>query len=126
MRSSYRILVVDDEEDILSITKKSLERYGHVADTFSSSLQAFEQFKQDPLLYDIVISDIRMPGIKGYELLKKVKQLNPSVKVFLMSAYEMWESPELTSEPEVKVDDFLQKPFPPDSLCVTIRKHMAK
>jgi DNA-binding NtrC family response regulator len=125
MPDSYRIMVVDDEEDILAITKKSLERYGHVADTFSSSLDALEHFRKNPNLYDVVITDIRMPGIRGYELSQEMKKLNPTVKVFLMSAYEVWQSSD-TTDPYSKIDDFLQKPFDRHMLCLTIRKHMSR
>ena len=125
VQDSYRVLIVDDEEDILAITRKSLERYGHIADTFSSAIDALEHFKNNPKLYDVVISDVRMPGIRGYELVTEMKRLNPSIKVFLMSAYEVWQSTE-SLDPAAKVDDFLQKPFDRHMLCMTLRKHMAR
>jgi len=125
VQDSYRVLIVDDEEDILAITKKSLERYGHIADTFSNAVNALEHFKNNPKLYDVVISDVRMPGIRGYELLTEMKRLNPSIKVFLMSAYEVWQSTE-SLDPAAKVDDFLQKPFDRHVLCMTLRKHMSR
>jgi len=125
MQDSYRVLIVDDEEDILAITKKSLERYGHVADTFSSPIDALEHFKTNPGLYDVVISDVRMPGLRGYDLLTEMKKLNPAVKVFLMSAYEVWQSTG-SSDPATRIDDFLQKPFDRHVLCMTLRKHMTR
>ena len=124
---TYRVLIVDDEEDILAITKKSLERYGHSADTFSSSVDALDHFKNNPTAYDVVITDVRMPGIRGYDLLKEIKMLNPLVKVFLMSAYEVWQQYSAPNfDAAVKVDEFLQKPFDRHLLCVTLRKHMAR
>lgn len=63
---AYRILAVDDEQDILTIIKMSLERYNHKVDTFSNLLKALSHFEKNPA-YDLVIADIRMPYMTGYE-----------------------------------------------------------
>ena len=125
MQESYRVLLVDDEEDILEITRKSLERYGHVANTFLSSTEAFQHFREHPNDYDVLVTDVRMPGMRGYELAQEVKKINPAIKVFLMSAYEVWQNAP-SGDPAPQIDEFLQKPFDRHVLCMTLRKHLAK
>jgi two-component SAPR family response regulator len=60
---------------------------------------------------DMVISDIRMPGMNGYEFVKQAKNINPKVKVVLMSSFEIKENEFSNLLPHVKIDAFLQKPF---------------
>ena len=125
VQESYRVLLVDDEEDILEITRKSLERYGHVAQTFLNSADALQHFREHPSDYDVLVTDVRMPGIRGHELAREAKKINPAIKVFLMSAYEVWQNTP-AGDPASQIDDFLQKPFDRHVLCMTLRKHLAK
>ena len=73
---AYRILAVDDELDILTIIKMSLERYNHKVDTFSNPLKALSHFEKNPA-YDLVITDIRMPYMTGYELASRLRAIDP-------------------------------------------------
>jgi CheY-like chemotaxis protein len=66
--------------------------------------------------YGIVISDISMPDMNGYEFVKHVKKFNPKVKIILTSAFEIENNEFLNVLPEVKVDAFIQKPFSPKAL----------
>ena len=59
----------------------------------------------------LVLSDIRMPGINGYEFVMEVKKINPKVKVILTNAFEILEKEFHNLLPDIKVDAFLQKPF---------------
>jgi two-component SAPR family response regulator len=59
----------------------------------------------------MVISDIRMPGINGYEFVKQVKKIKPQIKRILMSAFEIKDKEFHNMLPDIKVDAFLQKPF---------------
>jgi two-component SAPR family response regulator len=64
----------------------------------------------------IVISDIRMPAMNGYEFVKQVKKIDPQVKIILMSSFEIDDNNLLDVLPDVKIDTFLQKPFSLDIL----------
>ena len=119
------ILVVDDERDIANQIKRSLESVdGFKACTFTDPFAALEHFNLGYEDHQIVISDIRMPGMNGYEFLKQVKKINPQVKIILMSSFEINDNELLDVLPDVKIDTFLQKPFSLDILrnMVTISK----
>ena len=110
-RSNTNILVVDDEQDIVNLIKQSLEPNGFQAYIFIEPSAALEHFISHSKDYDIVISDIRMPGMNGYEFIRNVKENNPKVKVILMTAFEVDDKEFHNVLSDIKLDTFLQKPF---------------
>ena len=110
---STSVLAVDDEYDIVNSIKQSLERNRqHRVCLFIDAAEALNHFKSDSKDYHgLVISDIRMPGMSGYEFVKHVKTTDSQVKVILMSAFEIQEKQFHNMLPDTKVDGFLQKPF---------------
>jgi DNA-binding NtrC family response regulator len=109
--SSISILVMDDEYDIVKLIQKSLQTHPFKVRTFTDHSAALEHFISHSKDYDIIISDIRMPGMNGYEFVRKAKERNPKVKVVLMSAFEIETKEFHNVLPDIKVDAFLQKPF---------------
>jgi DNA-binding NtrC family response regulator len=109
-------LVVDDEYDILDTIRQWLELDGSKVCTFADPLAALEHFKSNSKDHNIVISDIRMPGINGYEFVKQIKKINPKVKVILMSACEIENKRMSNLLAALKVDAFIKKPFSPKML----------
>ena len=107
------ILAVDDENAIVDIIKQSLQRQEFKVCTFTDPFKALTHFnsasKED--YHHIVLSDIRMPGMNGYEFVRKIKENDPKVKVILMSAFEINNKEFHNLLPDIKVDAFLQKPF---------------
>ena len=106
------ILVLDDEPDITAIVKKSLQDLGFRVSAFTDPVVALEYLKSNfENCCNIVISDIRMPGMNGYEFAKKVKGIKPECKIILMSAFDInnVEFPKVLQG--VSIDAFLQKPF---------------
>ncbi|MFL6411312.1 MAG: response regulator [Nitrososphaeraceae archaeon] len=84
------IVVVDDERDIVNQIKRSLEAMdGLKVYTFTDPFAALEHFNSGCKDHHIVISDIRMPGMNGYELVKQVRKIDPQVKIILMSSFEI-------------------------------------
>jgi DNA-binding NtrC family response regulator len=115
--NSKSIVVVDDERDIVNQIKRSLEAMdGLKVYTFTDPFAALEHFNSSCKDHHIVISDIRMPGMNGYEFVKQVKKINPQAKIILMSSFEIDDNNLLDVLPDVKIDTFLQKPFSLDIL----------
>lgn len=83
-----RILIVDDEEDITSILKKGLEKYGYEIDVFNDPLLAFSSFRAGS--YDLILLDIRMPKMDGFDLYQRITQLDSKTKVCFMTAFEVY------------------------------------
>ena len=111
------IMVVDDERDIVNQIKRSLEAMdGLKVYTFTDPFAALEHFNSSCKDHPIVISDIRMPGMNGYEFVKQVKKIDPQVKIILMSSVGINDNNLLDALPDVKIDTFLQKPFSLDIL----------
>ena len=121
--SNTSILAVDDEYDIVNLIKQFLERgEQHRVCAFIDVLEALNHLKLDSDHHDIVISDIRMPGMNGYEFVKHVKNTDSQVKVILMSAFEIQEKRFHNVLPDTKVDGILQKPFSLGQLNDAIEK----
>ena len=84
------ILVLDDEPDITAIVKKSLQDLGFRVSAFTDPIVALEYFNLNFRdCCSLTISDIRMPGLSGYEFAIKIKGIKPECKIILMSAFEI-------------------------------------
>ncbi|MFL6327194.1 MAG: response regulator, partial [Nitrososphaeraceae archaeon] len=84
---SGSILVLDDEFDIINPIKHSLQRIGLHVYAFTDPNLALEHFRINCKDYILVVSDIRMPGMNGFEFVRRVREINPAIKVLLMSAF---------------------------------------
>jgi DNA-binding response OmpR family regulator len=87
MKQQYRILLVDDDLDILNVLKRGLEINGFHVDAYSSSQKMLDSFK--PSTYDLTILDIRMPGLSGFQLYREMKKLDPAITTCFLSAFEV-------------------------------------
>ena len=121
--SAHSILVVDDELDIVLIFKQALSRRGYTVFGFTDPLLALEHFKVNSADYGLVITDVRMPRMSGFELAANVKAIKPDAKVVLMSAFEV--SDLEFSMPTVKINDFLRKPVDVKTLVRRVKVAMA-
>src|SRR5215467_1082116 len=79
-----RILIVDDESDITTALKIFLEIQGFQVDAFTDPVNALAQFKAD--FYQLLILDIKMPDMNGFELFTEIKKKDKTVKVFFLTA----------------------------------------
>jgi DNA-binding NtrC family response regulator len=106
------ILVLDDESDIVRVVERFLQGIGFSVSAFTDPVVALEYFHSNfKDCCSIVISDIRMPGMNGYEFIKKVKRIKPECRTILMSAFEINDIEFSKVLPDIKVGAFLQKPF---------------
>ena len=103
------ILLVDDNEDVAIIAKLQLQRFGYTIVTNFSGAEALETFKSDPDKFDLVISDIGMPGMNGYNVMTEIRKIRKDIPVVLCSGSD--ESMLMDSKTECTADGFLMKPF---------------
>ena len=108
-------MVVDDEKDILRIIKRDLEASNNntfEVDTFYSSELAIRAFDNHPKdYYDLILTDIRMPKINGFELYRRIKEKNPSMKIAFITAFEINKEEFNKVLPSIDVKDFIIKPI---------------
>lgn len=105
------ILVVDDEFDIVTLIRRSLQNHGFNTLGFTDPIIALEQFQNNSKSFAMVISDIRMPSMNGYELIRKIKSIHPTIKTILISAFEINKNEFSKVMPSVKIDAFISKPI---------------
>jgi DNA-binding response OmpR family regulator len=118
-----RILVVDNERDITVALQVGLEDGGFDVDTFTDPSLALKSFK--PGFYDLVLIDIVMPDIDGFELYERLKKIDPDVKVCFLTASEMYHEEFRKAEHcSLNKDLFLQKPIPMNDLIMEINKRL--
>jgi DNA-binding NtrC family response regulator len=106
-----KLLVVDDDSDIVQVLKMGLLKNRFLVEAFTNPDEALQSFKSDAESYCLLLSDIRMPGLSGMQLARKVKEINPKVKVILMTAFEIRDSEFSKVFPSTQVDGFVQKPI---------------
>jgi DNA-binding response OmpR family regulator len=106
----YRVMIVDDEPDITTIFKIGLENNQFIVTTFNDPLEALSRFK--PGLYDLLILDIRMPGMNGFQLYQKIRSIDEKVKVCFLTAFEEARGEFKSSFPFLEeVKCYLKKPI---------------
>ena len=106
-----RLLVIDDDPDIVYVLKHGLQKNGFLVDAFTNPEEALRSFESNPHDLCLVVSDVRMPGLSGIQLARKVKQINPDIKVVLMTAFEIRDTEFSKVFPSTQVDGFVQKPI---------------
>jgi two-component SAPR family response regulator len=121
------ILVLDDEFDIVNVIKLGLNKTNNLkVYGFTDPLLALEHFKLNTAEYGLVISDIRMPKMNGYEFVREVKKIKPKVKVFLMTAFDINSQEFSKVLPDIKVNQFIKKPISIGELTTSILNHINK
>jgi DNA-binding NtrC family response regulator len=114
----YRILVVDDEQDICKALNFLLSREGYAVDTALSGREALELMKKSGC--DLLLTDLKMEGMDGIELLERAGELYPSTIVVIMTAYASVESAVVAMKKGAS--DYIVKPFVHEDVILTIRR----
>ena len=120
--SPTRILVIDDDEDILNLFSDFLKKEGYGVTSFLDPLKALEEIHRRPQRYSIIITDVRMPGISGIELIRRICKINHDIKVIIISAFEL-NGEDLRN---IRYDNFIEKPVHMQYLAQTIEKILKK
>lgn len=112
------MLVVDDEKDMLEVLRDILSKESHEVTTAGSGSQALEKF--GPGRYDVVVTDLKMPGMGGIELLEEIRKRDPEVAVILLSAFGTIET--AVEAMKKGAFDFVTKPLIPKVLLAALEK----
>lgn len=117
-------MIVDDEQDILITIKMVLDKseFQNI-DIFSGPLEALANFKADK--YELVVVDIRMPGMSGYDLYREIRKQDKNVWVCFVSAFEDYFQESSKLFPNDKTEFFMRKPMTMSKLLQKINERLA-
>ena len=119
---SNRIMIIDDEKIVGEMAKISLEQESYEVETFLNAAPAMERLKEEK--FDVVVTDLKMKGIDGLELLRTVKNLYPETKVIMITAFANLDA--AIEALRGDVHDFFPKPVKIKELKESIRRALSK
>lgn len=120
--SQYRIMVIDDEKIVCDMAKMSLEQEGYIVETFLNAEPALKRLKEQK--FDVVVTDYKMKGIDGMEVLRTVKKLYPDTEVIMITAFANLDA--AIEALRGKVHDFFPKPVRIKELKASIQRALNK
>jgi DNA-binding NtrC family response regulator len=116
------VMVVDDDKDIVRIIRIGLENAGFHVHAFTDPLVALEHIEQGCGECEVLISDIRMPRMNGFQLVKRIRQTRPEMKLLLMTAFEIKKTDLESVVPSTHIDNVIMKPFAISKLVSVLSK----
>jgi DNA-binding response OmpR family regulator len=118
-----KIMLIDDDPSISYLFTQYLRSAGMTVDSFTDPEKALSHFiESDYRHYDLVITDIRMTHLNGFELYQQLKAVDPNLQIIFVTALDIGQ--EITTLlPEVKLNQFLVKPVNPNVLINSVKKH---
>lgn len=124
LKGNEQILFVDDEPEITFMGKKMLENLGYKVSISSDSISALEEFKKDPGKYSLLVTDQSMPNIPGTQLAALMKEIQPSLKIIIITGY----ADNLSDEDLSKygISEVILKPMILDDFSKVIRRVLDK
>lgn len=115
-----RLLVVDDEDELAMMNKRSLEKLGYQVVAVTKSREALDIFRSNPYEFDLIVTDLTMPHMTGLTLAYKIKEIRDSVPIILCTGFS-----ELVTDNDVKaagIDTLLKKPVLRSTMALTVRQ----
>jgi DNA-binding NtrC family response regulator len=120
--SRYKIMVIDDEKIVGDMAKLSLEQEGYIVETFLNAEPALKRLQEEK--FDVVVTDYKMKGIDGMEVLKTVKDLYPATQVIMITAFANLDA--AIEALRRDVHDFFPKPVKIKELKASIKRALEK
>jgi two-component system, OmpR family, response regulator ChvI len=117
-----KILVVDDEPDVAASFRSDLEEYGFNADAYTDPEEALQIFKPDT--YDLLLLDINMPKLDGFELFEKIQKRDPQASACFITAFENYFEGFKQIFPGMEIDCYIRKPISKSELAKKIHLHV--
>jgi CheY-like chemotaxis protein len=121
--SKKRILIVDDEADIARFFKLALEHAGFIVDVFNYPIKSLSNYTAGT--YDLLLLDIRMPQMSGFELYDKIKAIDDNVNVYFVTAFEEYYDEFKERFPHSdKTEWFIRKPIGVEELILKVKSRL--
>jgi CheY-like chemotaxis protein len=120
MGNSEHVLFIDDEQGLIEVAGAVLQKLGYRVTAMADARQALELFLEDPLQFDLIITDQSMPEITGIVLARQILEVRPDIPVILCTGFSEVVSPEEVKKMGLR--DFLMKPVTKDGLARAIRR----
>lgn len=117
-----KVLLVDDDSDVIITIAKSLRKYGIKVTGYSDPRQAVSQFK--PKTYDFILLDVSMPGLTGFDVAKQVWDKDPDARICFFSAFDIYEKEAQVVFKDIKTVFFVKKPIGTAELARFIKDHL--
>jgi two-component system, OmpR family, response regulator ChvI len=117
-----RILIVDDEPGITLAFKKGLENEGYEVDIFNDPIAALSNFKANS--YSLLLLDVKMPRMNGFELYREIEKLDNQVKVCFITAFEVYYEGLKEIFPDLETGCFIRKPVEITELVKRIKAEL--
>ena len=121
--SNKRILIVDDEVDIARFFKLALEHAGFIVDVFNDPIKSLSSYKAG--IYDLILLDIRMPKMSGFELYDKIKAIDDNINIYFITAFEEYYDEFKKRFPHSdKTEWFIRKPIGVEELISRVKSRL--
>lgn len=118
------VLIVDDERDIVTVLTKMLQNAGFNVAGFADPVDALAHFKVFFEMYVLLLSDIHMPHMSGYEFAQRIRQIKPDVKIILITAAELDDYEKTVVVKSLGITQIVKKPMRVSELIQTVSKHV--
>lgn len=120
--NSHKIMIIDDEKIVGDMAKMSLEQEGYAVETFLNAEPALKRLKEEQ--FDVIVTDYKMKGIDGMEVLKTVKDLYPKTQIIMITAFANLDA--AIEALRRDVHDFFPKPVKIKELKASIKRALGK
>jgi DNA-binding response OmpR family regulator len=117
-------MLIDDEADITKTLNDGLQRHGYDVETYNDPEVAIEKYKTN--VFDRVITDIRMPTMNGFELARRIWQIDAGAGICFLTSFEIHEAEAKKVFPNLKDRCFVKKPLTPSQLAQHIQQHESR
>jgi len=115
-----RIILVDDDINVIDITRRTLKKYGYKIQVFHNGMEAYKEFEGDPDKYDLIITDMTMPYMTGAELSKKILEIRPNFPIILWTGHsELINSKKALA---LGIREYYYKPLTATEILLVVRK----
>jgi DNA-binding response OmpR family regulator len=124
LKVHQKILIVDDEPDITLSFKMILENNGFKVDAYNDPLEALNSF--EPSSYDLLLLDIRMPKLDGFQLYDELRKKDQAVKVIFITAFDVNYEALRKMYPHLRIESFVRKPVDSEHLIGAVRTELGR